>query len=76
MTETIQPRSLGTLSETENGTEKNEPQTEDNRSTLLSIIDDLNKLSETVNKLDHLLERRKIEQMLYQEKKQEGKNEN
>jgi len=72
MTETIQPRSLGTLSETEKDTEKNEQQTEDNRSTLLSIIDDLNKLSETVSKLDHLLERKRIEQILYQGKKQEG----
>jgi len=72
MTETIQPRSLGTLSETEKDAQNNGLQTEDNRSTLLSIIDDLNKLSETVSKLDHLLERKRIEQILYQGKKQEG----
>jgi len=72
MSKTIQPCSWGTLSKEEKDTEKNEPQTEDNRSILLSIIDNLNKLSETINKLDNVLERKRIEQMLYQQKGKTG----
>jgi len=72
MSKTIQPCSWATLSKEEKDPEKDEPQTEDNRSILLSIIDNLNKLSETVNKLDNILEKKRIEQMLYQQKDKTG----
>jgi len=72
MSKTIQPCSWATLGKEEKEPEKNKPQTEDNRTILLSIIDNLNKLSETVNKLDNVLERKRIEQMLYQEGKTGG----
>jgi len=72
MTETIQPRSWATLGKAEKDTEKNEPQTEDNLSLLLSVFDSLNKLSDTINRLDYVLERKNIEQILYQKDKTGG----
>jgi len=65
MTQTIQPRSEVTLTKTEN--EQN--QTEDNRELLLSLFDSMNKLSETMNRLNYVVQRKKLEQILYQEKK-------
>ena len=67
MTQTIQPASWATLSETE----KILNQTEDNRKLLLSVFDSLTKLSETVNKLNFVIQRKKLEQILFQENKKE-----
>ena len=67
MTQTIQPSSWATLSETE----KILNQTEDNRNLLLSVFDSLTKLSETVNKLNAVIQRKKLEQILFQENKKE-----
>ena len=68
MTQTIQPGSWATLSETK----KNSNQTEDNKKLLLSVFDSLTKLSETVNKLNYVIQRKKLEQILYQENKTGG----
>ena len=64
MTHTIQPCSWATLGKTE----KDLNQTEDNRLLLLSVFDSMNKLIESVNKLNYVLQRKKLEQILYQEK--------
>ena len=58
MTQTLQPRSGVTLNEVE-----------DNKKILLSVFDSMNKLNETVNRLNYVLQRKKLEQILYQEKK-------
>jgi len=67
MTQTIQPASWATLSETE----KILNQAEDNRNLLLSVFDSLTKLSETVNKLNSVIQRKNLEQILFQEDKKE-----
>ena len=72
MTQTIQPGSWATLSETK----KILDQTEDNRKLMLSVFDSLTKLSETVNKLNFIIQRKKLEQILFQEEKKEERNEN
>jgi hypothetical protein len=64
MTQTIQPRSEVTLSKTE----KDLNQTEDNKKLLLSLFDSMNKLTETVNRLHYVIQRKKLEQILYQKK--------
>ena len=68
MTQTIQPASWATLSETK----KILNQAEDNKRLLLSVFDSLTKLSETVNKLNFVLQRKKLEQILFQENKTGG----
>ncbi|MDR2576377.1 MAG: hypothetical protein LBC52_08055 [Treponema sp.] len=68
MTHTIQPCSWATLS----NAEKELNQTEDNRVLLLSVFDSMNKLIETVNKLNYVLQRKRLEHILYQEDKKEG----
>ena len=67
MTQTVQPSSWATLSEME----KVLNQTEDNRNLLLSVFDSLTKLSETVNKLNSVIQRKKLEQILFQENKKD-----
>ena len=64
MTQTIQPRSEVTLSKTEKGVN----QTEDNKKLLLSLFDSMNKLTETLNRLNYVIQRKRLEQILYQEK--------
>jgi hypothetical protein len=61
MTQTIQPNSWATLSETE----KELNQTEDNRSLMLSLFDSMSKLNETINRLNSVIQRKKLEQILY-----------
>jgi hypothetical protein len=60
MTQTIQPRSLAYLSETV----KTEP--EDNMSLFLQVFDSLNNLNETLRRLNYLIQRKNIEQILFQ----------
>lgn len=69
MTQTIQPRSEATLSKTK----KELNQTEDSRELLLSVFDSMKKLSDAVNRLNYVIQRKKLEQILFQEKKGEGK---
>jgi len=69
MTQTVQPRSGATLNEVE----KDVAQTEDNIKLLLSLLDSMNKLSETVNRLNYAVQRQKLEQTLLQEKGGEKK---
>jgi len=58
MTQTLQPRSGVTLNEVE-----------DNKKLLLSVFDSMNKLNEAVNRLNFVVQRKKLEQTLFQEKK-------
>ena len=58
MTQTLQPRSGVTLNEVE-----------DNKKILLSVFDSMNKLNEAVNRLNFVVQRKKLEQTLFQEKK-------
>jgi len=67
MTQTIQPYSC-TLCKTSKNLIKNAPVTEDNKSLFLAVFDSLNKLNERLNRLNYLLERKKIERILYQNK--------
>jgi len=63
MTQTIQPNSWATLSSVEK-----ELNPEDNKKLLLSVFDSMTKLSEAVNKLNYVVQRKNLEQILYQEK--------
>jgi len=68
MTHTIQPCSWATLS----NAEEDLNQIEDNKILLLSVFDSMNKLIESVNKLNYVIQRKKLERILYQEDKKEG----
>ena len=70
MTQTTQPRSWATLSETGKDLTIRKPQTEDNRSLVLSVFDSLNELCEKLSRLEYLLKRKSIEQILYQKGKE------
>jgi len=58
MTQTTQPNSGVTLNETE-----------DNKKILLSVFDSMNKLNEAVTRLNFVVQRKKLEEILFQEKK-------
>jgi hypothetical protein len=73
MTQTVQPRSFAYLSEAEKDLNINKPEAEDNMSLLLSVFDSLNTLCEELSRLDYLVQRKKIELLLYQEYKGETK---
>jgi urocanate hydratase len=68
MTHTVQPCSWATLS----NAEKDLNQTDDNKILLLSVFDNMNKLIETANKLNYMLQRKQLERILYQEDKNKG----
>jgi len=72
MTQTIQSRSCVSLREADKNLNKNKPETEDYKSLLLHIFDSLNNLYEKLNRLDYLIQKRNIEQILYPK----GKGEN
>jgi len=65
MAQTKQPRSWVSLTETGKDLSVNKPEKEDNISLLLSICDSLNILYEKLNRLDYLLERKKMELGIY-----------
>jgi hypothetical protein len=67
MSRTEQPRSWATLSNAGEDLNKNkpEPEIEDNRTIVLSLIDSLNNLCEKLTRLDYVIKRRGIEQELY-----------
>ncbi|MDR2923302.1 MAG: hypothetical protein LBU85_08180 [Treponema sp.] len=66
MTQTTQPRSWAVLSEARKDLTIKKPETEDNRSLLLSVFDSLNTLHEKLSRLDYVIQRKNIEQILYQ----------
>jgi len=73
MTQTVQSRSCGYLSETEKNININKPKIEDNAALLLSLFDSLNNLCEKLTRLDYVIKRRMLELSLYQKCKEEPK---
>jgi hypothetical protein len=68
LTQTIQPCSWAFISKPDNNLTKDKKansQFEDNMSLFLSVYDSLNKLNEKLSRLDYVLKRKKIEQILY-----------
>ena len=64
ITQTTQPCSRATLNDPGKDLTINKHETEDNMDLLLSIFDDLNNLYEMLNRLDYLIERKEIEQII------------
>jgi hypothetical protein len=73
MTQTTQSCSLASLNDPDKDLTKNKPESENNADLLLSIFNDLNKLYEMINRLDYLIERKNINQILYPKEKEEKK---
>jgi hypothetical protein len=73
MTQTIQSRSCVSLKEADKDLNKNKLETEDNRILLLSVFDSLNNLNEKLIRLNYLIQRKNIEQILYSTEKGENK---
>jgi hypothetical protein len=73
MTQTTQSCSMASLSDPCKNLTKNKPESENNMDLLLSIFDELNKLYEMINRLDYLIERKNIDQVLYPQEKGEKK---
>jgi hypothetical protein len=64
MSKTTQSSSWVTLSEEGKDLTMQKPETEDNMSLLLSVYDSLNILCEKLSRLDYVLTRRNLEQIL------------
>ena len=64
MTQTIQSCSKAILNKTGKNLNTDKPEKEDNMSHLLSIFDGLNNLYEKLNRLNYLIERKDIEQII------------
>jgi hypothetical protein len=65
MTQTIQAFSLKmALNVTDNNLPTQKPEAEDNMSLMLSILDKLNNLYDKLNRLNYLIQRKKIKQIL------------
>jgi len=64
MTQTIQPCSWAVLNKADMGLTKNKPEAEDNGKLLLSVFDSMNKLYEKLNRLNYLIQRKKLEQII------------
>jgi len=69
MTQTKQPHSWTSLSEAGNYLTINKSKTEDKMGLLLSVLDSLNDLCETLSKLSYALQRKNMVQTLYQKDK-------
>ena len=67
ITQTTQIRSWVSLSEPDKDLSVHEDETEDNMSLLLQIFDSLNRLHESLNRLDCAIERKAIELKLHGE---------
>jgi len=65
MSRTIQFRSWATLSEPGEPKNENNSEPEDNRKLLLAVYDNLNELYEKLNRLNYVIEKRKLEYFLY-----------
>jgi hypothetical protein len=66
MTQTVQTRSCAYINEAEKTLKPNKLQKEDNMSLLLEVFDSLNDLYEKLNRLNYVIQRKNIEQILYQ----------
>ncbi|MDR2575737.1 MAG: hypothetical protein LBC52_04760 [Treponema sp.] len=69
MTQTTQPCSWAVLNKTDKGLTKNKPEMEDNEKLLLSLFDSMNNLCEKLNRLNYLIQRKELEQLLYRNNK-------
>jgi hypothetical protein len=69
MTQTIQPCSWAVLNKADKGL--NNPEAEDNRKLLLSLFDSMNTLCEKLNRLNYVIQRRQLEQIIYRNNKGE-----
>ena len=65
MSRTLQYRSWATLSEPGETSKEDISEPEDNRKLLLTVYDNLNELYEKLNRLNYVIEKRKLEQYLY-----------
>jgi hypothetical protein len=65
MTKTAQHCSWAVLHDTHTSITKAEDNIEDNNRLLLSIADSMNNLSEKLSRLEYLLNRKSMEQILY-----------
>jgi len=70
MTQTVQSRSYVLLNYSRKDLNR-KPEAEDNISLLLSVFDSLNKLYENLNRLNYIVQRKNIEQILYQKSRGE-----
>jgi hypothetical protein len=73
MTQTIQPRSWAYTIETENHLNIAKPEAENNMGLLLSVFDSLNTLCEKLSRLNYVIQRKNMEQILYRKGKGEIK---
>jgi len=71
MTQTTQPCTWGILHNAGKDLTIKRPEAEDNRNLLLAVFDSLNNLNEKLNRLNYLLARRNIEQIIYRDNKKE-----
>jgi len=65
MSRTIQLRSWATLNEPGEDSNENKSEPEDNRKLLLAVYDNLNELYEKLNRLNYVIEKRKLEYFLF-----------
>jgi len=73
MTQTTQPCSWAVLNKTGKNPNINKPEMDDNGKLLLSVFDSLNNLCEKINRLNYLVQRRNLEQIIYRNNKGETK---
>jgi hypothetical protein len=73
MTQTKQSASMVLLNDLGKDLTKNKPESVDNSDLLLSLFDQLNNLYEMINRLDHLLERTNINQIISPKEKGDNK---
>jgi predicted metal-dependent HD superfamily phosphohydrolase len=70
MTQTIQNSTCASLDETGKDLTKNKPETDNNNELLISAYNSMNRLYETLTRLDCLLQKRTIEQILFPKDKE------
>jgi hypothetical protein len=63
ITQTTQTRSLALISKSEKGLTKDKLEVDDNMVLLTSVFDSLNKLYETLSRLDNVIQRKSMEQI-------------
>jgi hypothetical protein len=65
MTNTIQPDSCEILSGADENSGENKPETEDNTSLLLSVLESMNNLCDKLNRLNNIIQKKSVELNLY-----------
>jgi TorA maturation chaperone TorD len=65
MTYTIQPNSREFLSDKDKNFEENKPETEDNMSLLLSVLESMNNLCDKLSRLNNVIQKKSVELNLY-----------